>query len=442
MSIVEDSVGNPPGKLQTLIIVADDVTGAADSAARCRHAGLPAVIDLTTGQAAHLSSAAATGPTPTAASYAPGSAVALSTDSRFLAPQPAGTQVHTMVAPLAAMLQTRPVQWYKKIDSTLRGNLGSEIEALLTLVMPPTAAPCAVISPAFPAQGRTLVDGYLCYAGLPPKSVHLPTLLAEQSTLPVAAISLATIRAGNDALRQALTNAYQAEAVLLVVDAETEEDLQRLAEVAAATIPHVLFCGSAGLVGVLARQLAASLPIEAGHPTEQRYSISYPVVAIVGSGSPMAHQQLTYLRLHPKVTVIEVDPTALAQGPTALTDWGAEFAAQQGTVVLHLPQPRLGIPLEGGIARQYAGVLAAAAQMAIKAMQPATLLLVGGDTAVQTLTMLGIQQLQVRTELLPGMPLTSAQDGDGHSYQIILKAGNHGDQTTLATLLHINSLHR
>ena len=101
---------------------------------------------------------------------------------------------------------------------------------------------------------------------------------------------------------------------------------------------------------------------------------------------------------------------------------------------LHLPPPLPHAQLEGALARQYAATLGAVAHQLIQQRQPRTLLLVGGDTAVHLLQLLGIETLQVDAELLPGMPLTSGTAANGQRYQIILKAGNHGDEQTLVTL--------
>src|SRR5262245_48636564 len=49
-----------------------------------------------------------------------------------------------------------------KIDSTLRGPIGAAIDAVLDA----TAAPGAVLCPAFPAQGRVVVDRVLFVHGL------------------------------------------------------------------------------------------------------------------------------------------------------------------------------------------------------------------------------------------------------------------------------------
>src|SRR5436189_274140 len=118
-------------------------------------------------------------------------ALALTTDSRHLAPAHAAQQVQTMVGALVGV--TNAV-WYKKIDSTLRGNLGSELDALLDTL----GQPCALVCPAFPAHGRGLLDGRLM--GAPVQPVHLPSLLAHQSQRAVAALPLAPVRAGSECL--------------------------------------------------------------------------------------------------------------------------------------------------------------------------------------------------------------------------------------------------
>lgn len=435
-----------------LLIIADDVTGAADSAARCRQARLTAAIDLFPAAGAHLPQILST------------TVLALSTDSRFLLPQVAADRVAEIVGNFARHLALiaptdQPPRWYKKIDSTLRGNIGAELTAMLPLVTPNGSTAQAIIAPAFPAQQRTLVDGYLRFAQFPPRALHLPTLLAEQCDLSVATISLATVRAGLDALQQALMVA-KAAATLIVVDAESEEDLERLTIATLRTLPHALFCGSAGLVGVLAGQMAIQLGLQStdpttSHPTvgpdfEQSFSDSASIteradrhhllLAVVGSGSTVAQQQVAHLRGISAVTVWEVDPDI----PSAVVVQRLEEAIAtardreyQQAIALHLPIPSAGVPLEGPLARQYAAALADIALELIARHQPATIVIVGGDTAIHLLQRMGIRQLSIVEELLPGMPVTVGQDSQGKKQQIILKAGNHGDVVTLATLLRL-----
>ena len=91
--------------------------------------------------------------------------------------------------------------------------------------------------------------------------------------------------------------------------------------------------------------------------------------------------------------------------------------------------------MDGPAARQLAEQLAAAALPLIDAIRPELLLLSGGDTAISVLARLGVTRLSVQHELLPGVPLTRGADAAGRTHTIVLKAGNHGDEAALATVL-------
>ena len=217
-------------------------------------------------------------------------------------------------------------------------------------------------------------------------------------------------------------------AQLLVIDGVTEEDLRTICA-AAAQLPHALLCGSAGLVGHLAMTLATALP-----PTPPRPAISLhrPLLTVVGSGSRMAHRQIAALRQAMRLPIIEVTQRlAPAQALALLTPTAA---VPLGDCLLHLPAPPPDLTLEGEAARVYVETLTRLALVLIDAAPPATLLIVGGDTAVHVLTALGIAQLQVQEELLPGMPVCTGVDPTGRRFTVILKAGNHGDAETLVAL--------
>src|SRR5206468_1142263 len=108
--------------------------------------------------------------------------------------------------------------WYKKIDSTLRGHLGQELDALLDTL----GRSCALVCPAFPAQRRGLADGYLVIDPVPAQPLHLPSLLARQSGRSVAAIGLDDVRGGVDRLAERLLAQRARGAELLVADALDE----------------------------------------------------------------------------------------------------------------------------------------------------------------------------------------------------------------------------
>jgi len=418
--------------LPTLYILADDVTGAADCAARCKQAGLPATILLQPSLEA-----------------LPTGAISVSSDSRYLTPTQAAESVRRLCSALGRADKRRTdAIWYKKIDSTLRGNIGAEVAAMLSwrddlAQSSASARPCAVIAPAFPAQSRGLVDGYLVYAQAPAQPQHFPSLLQQQAVLPTAAIDLATVRGGVEHLADRLLQHYNAGAQLLSVDAVTETDLVTLYRATRLALPKALFCGSAGLIGVIATELMDGLtdgPVEEliaeqGEVTSRLpvlpVQIDHPMLAVVGSGSIMAHRQLAQLRRQTKVACYAIDPSQTDQ------PFAATLLEAQGDLALHLPEPAVGTPLEGELARQWAATLATVACQQIRHRRPRTLLLVGGDTSVHLLKLLGVEMLQVQAELLPGMPLTVGQSAAGERYQIIMKAGNHGDEQTLVTLFSL-----
>jgi len=380
--------------LTTLIILADDLTGAADCAARCHAAGIAATIAL-----------------PGARIHASGGAICCTTDSRHLPGELAAERVRELAS---AMGEHANSILYKKIDSTLRGHIGQELDALLDVL----SRSCALVCPAFPAQRRGLADGYLVIDPAPIQPLHLPTLLTHQSRHAVAAIALADVRTGVGRLAERLKAERASGAELLVADALNEADLQTVLEAALQALPDALLCGSAGLAGTLAAYTARqSQP----HIVAPRLPIEGSALLVIGSGSAMAQRQIAYLRQQQLVAAFE--------------HIAAIRADLSSDILLHLVAPPPGTAMDGPAARQLAEELAAAALPLINAIHPGLLVLSGGDTAISVLARLGVTRLLVQRELLPGVPLTLGVDTSGHTHTIVLKAGNHGDEGALATVL-------
>src|SRR6266540_4707291 len=238
----------------SLIILTDDLTGAADCGARCHQAGIAATIVL-----------------PGSRGLANSGALCYTSDSRHLPADLAAVCVHELAASLGEHAGST---WYKKIDSTLRGHLGQELDALLDTL----GRSCALVCPAFPAQRRGLADGYLVIDPAPAEPLHLPTLLTHQSRRSVVAIGLDDVRGGVGRLAQRLLAQRARGAELLVADALDETDLQTVLEAALHVLPDALLCGSAGLAGTLATHAAQqSLP----HSEATELTVEGPALLVI-----------------------------------------------------------------------------------------------------------------------------------------------------------------
>src|SRR5262249_59367109 len=121
----------------TVTLIADDLTGACDAGALFAGRGPVGVFVAL-------------------AEIDPDRAViAVDTESRAVSMAEARRRVAAAAGRLGERLRRGVL--FKKIDSTLRGPVGDEVDA------PPDAnrPPVALVCPAFPAEGRTVVGGLL-----------------------------------------------------------------------------------------------------------------------------------------------------------------------------------------------------------------------------------------------------------------------------------------
>src|SRR5262249_5092053 len=175
------------------------------------------------------------------------------TDSRNRLATAARRRVHGAARALRAAGVER---FYKKIDSTGRGNVGAEIDAMAAEVN----ADLILVCPAFPPLGRTVRDGRILVRGVPldqtefasdplwpSRTAKIETILRRQSTLPIAHLSIDEIRRGPGAVAAQLDRLPADGRLVVVADAETAGDLRCLAEAMGRSDARILPAGSAGL---------------------------------------------------------------------------------------------------------------------------------------------------------------------------------------------------
>ncbi len=260
-------------------IIADDLTGALDSAAPF---------------------AAATGPLPVFWDLAPRSgSYALDTETRERSTGERGWVEHLHGAKLA----------FKKIDSLLRGDTAAEIAACLE----GGRFRSAIVAPAFPAQDR-ITRGGRQYWRAP-----------DRSWQPVDHDLLAALRG-----RLAFDHARSAAAIgdgFTLCDAESEVDLAAIVAAGRRMAGPLLWCGSAGLARALA-----------GTARPPAFTPKAPLLMLVGSQHPSSQAQLETLAARRPSLVVPLSTLE----PDAIATAVAEVAAaveRDASVGLAITQP-------------------------------------------------------------------------------------------------------
>lgn len=390
----------------------------------------------------------------------------VNTQSRGLVPAAAAARVSAACHELRT--RGRKV-WFKKLDSTLRGNVGAELAALHEAL-----SPCVIIcTPALPAEGRTVQGGVLRVAGEP---VMATPYRDEISTGPAASDSSAVI----DIVRRqwpecraallstppqcgSLTAARHGMADLIVADAANDADLTALAaggRCMAPAVGRLVWAGSAGLLRALTR-CGRQPPSPPGLPQPSNESVpagrggnEQPLVVISGSRRAMAQRQMDVAAAASAALVLRMraSPGADVQEPswqiadtaehgnTSNTD--AARAREMAVSALDRGQDLFlcvaGSALDAATRHQPAQRSAVAAALAAlvgsvlaAATRPRALLMVGGDTAYACLSRLGVRRLALAGEAEPYIPWARISSGPWEGLEVIAKAGGFGDPQTL-----------
>jgi Uncharacterized protein conserved in bacteria len=386
-------------------IVADDLTGAGDTAVQFVRAGW--VTQLSMGGADEALSGAG----------ARAEVLAVTTNSRAMAPAAAGEAVRREVRRLR---QAGVRRLYKKVDSTLRGAFRAEIEAARAAWSDDAVA---VICPAFPATGRTVRDGVLLVDDRPVTETSAatdPVTPVTQSHIPTL-LGCAGIAASPDETPQALAARIAQAGPVVVVDAASEEDLERLARAVAELGERALPVGAGGLAGPLARIWAGA-------------QARGPVVVVVTSQHSAARSQAQTLQERGARTWAPA-PQQLAD-PAAWESWAAGVVASErgvadagrdDTVLLLAPEGRhAGLDADTVAARL--GELAA---RLIDALGAAGVVATGGDGARQVLQSLGATGIALVDEVTGGVPMGTLTGGRAAGLPVVTKAGGFGSADVL-----------
>jgi D-threonate/D-erythronate kinase len=408
-----------------MLILADDLSGAADCGVAFRHAGLHTIValgDITGNPRSEV--------------------LSIDADTRSLVEALAIVKVNRLVRKYA---HDQDLLLFKKIDSTLRGHVAAELAAMLdtySSLHPGSGRPLAVLAPAFPSIGRTTVNGFQLVHGIRlheheiwqlqgmEHQPYLPDML-QKAGLNSDLLPIDIIRSAG--LTSAMETGYPD---VLVCDAETDSDLEAIARASMKLSRKVIWVGSAGLAYHMPQAALLGTTAMVGECELSR--LSGPLLFVIGSLSRRSHEQIQVLTASSATLRISVPPDILLAGPDSprwqeyeqrlvgAIEMGRDVVLGPGAELqVELPdRPRLSASLAqltSSVSGRIGGLIAA-----------------GGETARVLLQSWGVTGLRLLGELERGVPISTTEDWS-RQLPVITKAGDFGRPETLlhcAAFLH------
>ncbi|MEH7494122.1 four-carbon acid sugar kinase family protein [Neobacillus niacini] len=410
-------------------VISDDITGASDCGGQLVHFGLKVSVVVQEHSEKNND-------------Y---DAVIYNTDSRSVT----GFEAYERVKKVCDTIKSGPVDLvYKKIDSTMRGNIGVEINAIYDSFSPDFV----IIAPAFPVNGRKVINGihYLNSVKLentevakdpktPVRDSEIKRLIESQSKRKVEHITFEEIHQGYGTIMDKLVSCKNDQTSYITVDSVQESDLEKLVELIHQTDFSVVWVGSAGLMNHLPEiygmtQVQKTLPLPIHHE---------PVLLVVGSVSETGRSQLEHLLNYSDTVGLEMDSAKVLQDEDKEMELmrilsGAKEAILQGkNVVLYssnnvIETRKIGEKMGYDavkISNIISMVLGELAAKMITVHDLKYLFLTGGDTAQQVFLQLKANEFILLDEVESGIPL--GRVSTDKELLIVTKAGNFGSKEVM-----------
>lgn len=411
-----------------LAIIADDLTGANDSGVQLARHGLKTSVlfDMDEDNIRNYD------------------AVVFDTDSRSIAPE----EAYERVSRAAAFLNRAGFDTiFKKMDSTMRGNIGAEIDALYDVVKPDFM----MIAPGYPKNNRTILNGVHYLNGVPlgeteiandPKTPvtlsNLSDLLKLQTKYEVGEISVSDLDAGKEHIEGKL-NEFKRHAVpYVLVDSTEELHLERILQITRELDYTFAWAGSAGIANYFPDHYNLS-----GRQTELDITHNEgPILTVVGSVNKNSRAQLQLLLEQTDVYPVRFESYMAVSNEAARTEeikrvyQEAKLHALEGKdiVIYSAAEPSdIELAWSAGAKRGLSHteisneIVRAIGEICAELLEHGYfkgVSMTGGDTAKQICMKWKINGFELLDELEIGVPISKFLGIDG--LYVITKAGGFG----------------
>ena len=402
-----------------MLILADDLSGAAEAAATLGTSVRILLTDVNGRPASNENTKTAT------------QDVAVDLDCRYLSPAVAAERTRSALETLPT--ENRPT--IIKIDSLLRGNIRAHLSAALESTSGPV-----IFAPALPQHNRTVVDGVPYVDGV--RLAETRAWSIEDGSAPESLSSLcpeAPAHLGLNLLRTStareLADRFGSRR-LITADAETMDDLGLVSALAAAIGAAVV--GSAAL----ARAIGESRTRRHFAPfVEQPAASKTPVLFVLGTAADRIDDQVTHLQTHAHAHVHDIPVTEVSawnENSDALHATATQIRNRLTTGDLVIRLTDTGDSVDP---RALPSLLAELVALSLTDLGPVHLAATGGETARALLDRLGVGEIETIREIHPGAVLaqvgtTSARAGERVELsRVVTRPGGQGDDDSL-TLIH------
>lgn len=396
-----------------IYILSDDLTGASDTGVQFTNQGYKVYVTTPT-----LSDIKAT----RMLNY---DVLSINLDTRNLDDKTAFDKVCNMIKQLDISVEDLVI---KKIDSLFRGNIFSEIDAIMTVF----GFEGAFITPTYPSNRRYIVDGQLHGND---KIVDIFDLVPKKYKDKTKLISL------NKDIEQIIfeINDYLSKDIrYFIFNSKTDSDLKTIWKLRTMLGSPILMCGSAGIAKnydtyKLLNYKASLLP--------------HNYLIVSGSKNFVTEDQISYLLKYRKTADLNFNvDDILHNKEKALTNLQVYIDAlkskSEDTVLVHIEQSNLENKLDYTLSKEQKDIgqrivsfLGYVTKTLFDSFNFDTLIIIGGDTARELMNQLDVEGISLEEELLPGIPIGKVVGGHLNGKLIVTKSGAFGENQEIMMII-------
>lgn len=410
-----------------ILIIADDLTGANDTGVQYKKSGFSTIVKV-------LPDSREDG------TFDQYDVICINADTRPLSSQGAYNEVYT----LTKKLKNKNFDYiYKKIDSIMRGNPASELEA----VMDAMGFDVAIVAPSFPDNNRIIEKGIL---NMPDQSqIDVTKIFNDETKRKAVNIPLASVRQGEVFLKQAIKTKQNEGCEIFVIDALTDDDLFIIRNTCNQIEDKKILCGSAGF----AKQLSK----KSYEPPKTIHIINQEKITmiIVGSRNGQTAEQVKRVSDLYNAPIVLVDANEIRDGDyhKAIED------TEKSVMNLIVAGKKLIVVSITSLFEDFAISLRNSEDENIKSLRIAkclgtvvkninervsigNIISTGGDTSLQICNAFETVGIELEDEVASGIPMGKMIGGVADQMTIVTKSGGFGDRDALVKAVEYLGIER